>query len=157
MAPCGTLIAKTHVTQLIDSDLDASEVLLASQSGPSRAQFLDVPERRLLVAVLVDAVRILLDGDERERAGVLRWIQGVDARIPFGELCLNLELDPETTAKKLIRSAGSLRGNARRISTRRVRCVRRRSGTHYRQRDVAASTETVVCLASVESATPDAA
>ena len=144
---------------MIDSDLDASEVLLASQCEPSRAQFLDVPERRLLVAVLVDAVRILLDTDEHERAGVLRWIKGVDARIPFRELCLNLELDPETTAKRLIRSAGPRGSNAGRISTRRVACVRRRSGTRDRQRNVApgVSEEMVVCLASLESATPDAA
>ena len=74
---------------------------------------------------------------------------GVDARIPFRELCLNLELDPETTAKMLIRSAGPRRSDAGRISTRRVACVRSRSGTHDRQRDVAAavSAETVVRLA----------
>lgn len=114
---------------LAENDIEGStpESLLASQWGErSRGQFLEVPERKLLVAVLVDAVRILLGNDRRERAGVLRWIKGDDARIPFRELCHNLELDPAATARQLVGFAPARREDARRVSTRRVASIRRR-------------------------------
>lgn len=129
------------MTQLLDKDVDesAAEVLLASQwNRRSASQFLDVPERRLLVAVLVDAVRVLMSRDQKQRARVVRWVKGDDARVPFRDLCLNLDLDPDVTADTLLRSAGVRGQSARHIPTRRIAGAGRRSGTVGRRRDVAA-------------------
>lgn len=105
-------------------------MLVASQWGErSSAQFFDVPERRLLVAVLVDAVRVLLGSDPRERAGVITWVKGGSARIPFQDLCLNLDIDPERIARKLLRPR-VLRREARRrriAPRRRVSCGAKRA------------------------------
>ena len=130
------------MTQVLDRDAEdsaAADVLLASQwNQRSAAQFLDVPERRLLVAVLADAVRVLMGRDQKQRAHVVRWIKGHDARVAFHHLCVNLELDPEATAAMLLRAA-AVRGQAgRHIPTRRVACAGRRSGTVGRRRNVAA-------------------
>ncbi len=162
---CGTLVANEGVADLADKEFEESpnDGLLASQWGePSTAHFLDLPERRLLVAVLVDAVRVLVGKDPRERAGVLRWIKGDDARITFRELCHNLELDPDATTRKLLESA-QRRDDTRGVSTRRVACIGRRSGVHERQLgrqlggDQSQAWDRNLTEQSVASATHDAA
>jgi hypothetical protein len=92
---------------IADNDIDESgfDVLVGSQWGERpTAQTFDVPERKLLVAVLADAVELLARGDARERASVLAWIRGRDARVPFRDLCYNLDLDPDESARKILRS-----------------------------------------------------
>ena len=119
------------VVRTADSALEDSgyEVLVAAQWGErSTAHFFDLPERRLLVAVLVDAVRLLLGSDPRERAAVIRWVkaEGEGARVPFRDLCYNLDLDPDQTARKLLRPDVLRREAQRMASRRRVRCAGRR-------------------------------
>ncbi len=101
---------------IADTDIDESgfEGLVGAQWGERpTAQWFDVPERRLLVAVLADAVQLLACGDARERASVLAWIRGRDARVPFRDLCHNLDLDPDESARKILR-ADAMRREARR-------------------------------------------
>jgi hypothetical protein len=63
----------------------------------------DVPERRLLVAVLVDAVRCLQSSGEKERNEVLAWIRLTHgpARLSFGAMCEGLGFEPEPLARRL--------------------------------------------------------
>ena len=65
--------------------------------------FTDVPERRLLLAVLFDAVRCLQAGTKQRRE-VLTWIRGeyASARIPFQALCDGLELEAAPLARRLL-------------------------------------------------------
>jgi hypothetical protein len=106
----------------LDDEFDG---LVAAQWGHrSTSRFFDVPERRLLVAVLVDAVRVLTGSNRRERANVLGWIRGQAARIPFLDLCHNLDLDPHRTSSTLLRGRSEVFGRearrSRRASTRRA-------------------------------------
>lgn len=115
---------------IVDRDFDDSAlgVLVTSQWGErSLSQFFDVPERRLLLAVLVDAVRVMLGDDLEERAGVVRWMRGGAARIPFADLCHNLEVDPVVTARRLRGPLDACREALRSqaVTTRRVPSVRR--------------------------------
>ena len=66
----------------------------------------DVPERRLLVAVLVDAVHCL-QGGEKERAEALTWIRHGrgPARISYGVLCEALGLEPQPLIRRLLHSS----------------------------------------------------
>jgi hypothetical protein len=122
-------IAICDMATMVDKEFDESAcgVLVASQWGErSLSQFFDVPERRLLVAVLVDAMRVMLENDRRERAAVVRWIRGAAARIPFAHLCYNLEIDPDETARRLLRPRVDCRSalRAQPVTTRRVPAVR---------------------------------
>jgi hypothetical protein len=83
---------------------DATDDLVPSQWLDSvRATFTDVPERRLLIALLFDVMRVLLGGNTKERAEISAWIRGTnDARIPFALLCDALELDPSCLARRLL-------------------------------------------------------
>lgn len=63
--------------------------------------FFDVPEHRLLLAVLSDAVRQLREGVS-QRAEVVRWIKGHAARIPFQALCDGLHVDADALTRRLI-------------------------------------------------------
>jgi hypothetical protein len=65
--------------------------------------FTDVPERRLLVAVLMDAIRCL-QGVGRPRTEVLSWIGGeyATARIPFQSLCDGLEMEAAPLRRRLL-------------------------------------------------------
>jgi len=65
--------------------------------------FTDVPERRLLVAVLMDAVRCLqLVG--RPRTEVVSWMRGERAaRISFQSLCEDLGLQAASLGPRLLR------------------------------------------------------
>ena len=116
----------TNVNHELDESVDG---LVASQwDERSSTLFFDVPERRLLVAVLVDAVRVLCGNNSRERAGVVSWVRGEPARIPFRDLCYNLDLDPNRTARRLLSSA-IMRQHAQ---STRISTVRRTSVRHAR-------------------------
>ena len=69
--------------------------------------FTDMPERRLLVAVLLDAVRSLQTGGGKQRTAVLAWIRGDNAaaRIPFQSLCDGLGMEAAPLARRLLRPA----------------------------------------------------
>ena len=114
----------------VNHDLDDSvDGLVPSQWGErSTSLFFDVPERRLLVAVLVDAVRVLCGTNRRERAAVLSWVRGEAARIPFLDLCYNLNLDPNRTARRLLGSAVKRQD----AQSSRISSVRRTAVRHTR-------------------------
>jgi hypothetical protein len=85
-----------------------------------RAAFTDVPERRLLIALLFDVIRVLQGGNAKERAEISAWIRGTNAaRIPFGLLCDALELEPTCLARRL------LHGKVRKVSRFRARAAKR--------------------------------
>jgi hypothetical protein len=65
--------------------------------------FTDVPERRLLVAVLMDAVRCL-ETAGRPRTEVVSWIRGEKAtvRIPFASLCESLGMEAAPLGRRLL-------------------------------------------------------
>ncbi len=101
---------------------DVPEEYLRSQWDDQRTRaFLDLPERRLLIAVLADAVRLLQCGGAKDRAEVAAWIRGHPARISFVALCDELHLAVETTARAML-AYGAVRGSRRlrrRITLRR--------------------------------------
>jgi hypothetical protein len=86
------------------NDGSPCDELLASQWLDRQLPcFTDVPERRLLVAVLLDAVRCLQSGGTRQRTEVLAWIRGdhAAARIPFRSLCDGLEMEAAPLARRM--------------------------------------------------------
>ena len=84
-----------------DSDHSCPDQLTASQWFDRVVpDFFDVPERRLLLAVLSDAVRRLQAG-VKQRTEVLRWMKGHAARIPFQALCDGLRIDAGSLARRL--------------------------------------------------------
>ena len=95
------------------------EQLVASQwfdrLSPSVSE---VPERRLLVAVLADAIRCLQDGSDRERNEVMAWLRSehVNARLSFRWLCEGLGLEVIPLVRRLL----ALVGDTTRVSRRRV-------------------------------------
>ncbi len=96
--------------------------LLASQCLDSVLPcFTDVPERRLLVAVLVDAVRCLGLGG-RQRIEVLAWIRGdyATARIPFQSLCEGLDFEAAPLARRLLLPTSADTRTHRRVGVRRM-------------------------------------
>jgi hypothetical protein len=64
----------------------------------------DIPERRLLVAVLLDAIRCLQIGGQRDRAAVIAWIQSAygPARLSFGMICDGLGFETRALARRLL-------------------------------------------------------
>src|SRR5688572_27432419 len=99
-----------------------SDELLASQWVDRRLPcFTDVPERRLLVAVLLDGVRCLALGG-RQRMEVLAWIRGdySTARIPFRSLCEGLDLEAAPLARRLVLSPSLSDKVHRRVGVRRM-------------------------------------
>jgi hypothetical protein len=100
-----------------------SDELLASQWVDRMSPcFTDVPERRLLVAVLLDAVRCLTLGVGRPRTEVLAWIRGdyASARIPFRSLCDGLDIEAELLARRLLRPPTLDAKVHRRVGVRRL-------------------------------------
>jgi hypothetical protein len=88
----------------IESDGFPCDEILASQWVDRLLPcFTDVPERRLLVAVLFDAVRALARG-RRERAEVMAWIRGAfpTAPIQFDVLCDGLGLEATSLSRRLL-------------------------------------------------------
>ena len=87
-----------------------------------RAAFMDLPERRLLIALLFDVIRVLQGGNVKERAEISAWIRGTNgARIPFLLLCDALEIEPTCLARRL------LHGTVAKVSRFRGRASKRRA------------------------------
>lgn len=106
------------------ADSICPEELVPSQwFGRFVPSFFDVPERRLLLAVLSDAVRLLHAG-RKQRAEVLAWIRGQPARITFEALCDELAIDAATAARQLVGTQAP-----RPITLRRLRAYRQ-GGEH---------------------------
>ena len=104
------------------NDECSSDELLASQwSDRTLPCFTDVPERRLLVAVLLDGVRCLALGG-RHRLEVLAWIRGdhASARIPFRWLCDGLDIEALPLARRLMLPPRPNAKVHRRVGVRRM-------------------------------------
>ncbi len=82
----------------------------------------DIPERRLLVAVLADAVRCLQSGSVKERTEVFAWMRSAygPARFSFGALCDALGLEVDLVARRL-RTLASETGTVQRVHRTRGR------------------------------------
>jgi hypothetical protein len=96
-----------------------SDALVASQWF-DRLRSTDVPERRLLLAVLVDAIRCLQGGNAKERIEAAEWVRGENgnARLLFRSLCDGLGLEEVPVARRLLEIACN---EARLLGRRRVR------------------------------------
>jgi hypothetical protein len=82
---------------------DSDDVLPSQWMDRVRAASDDCPERRLLVALLFDVIRVLHGGGRKERAEISAWIRGTNrARMPFQLLCEALELEPTCLARRLL-------------------------------------------------------
>ncbi len=64
--------------------------------------FFDLPERRLLLAVLMHALRMLRKGNLKEQNHVVLWIRGQEARLTFQDVCDGLELDANDVAPQMV-------------------------------------------------------
>ncbi len=94
-----TMNAANVGTEALSDDLVVSQWY--DRQSPS---FMDVPERRLLLAVLVDAIRCLQSNDERQRTQVAAWVRGENgnARLSFRSLCEGLGLDLAPLGHRLL-------------------------------------------------------
>jgi hypothetical protein len=92
------------------------QLVPAQWSARLLPSFFDVPERRLLLAVLSDAVRLLHAG-RKGRAEVVAWIRGQPARITFQELCDELAIDAVSAGRHLVRTQEASVISHRRIHT----------------------------------------
>lgn len=103
----------------------ADDMLPSQWLDQLSASFNDRPERRLLIAILFDAMRVLRSGGLKQRSEITAWIRGTNAaRIPFRFLCESLDLEPIYLERRLLqatRDAGPrLRSHARRKRTPHV-------------------------------------
>lgn len=87
-----------------NNDFACDEILASQWLDRVLPCFTDVPERRLLVAVLLDAVHSLQTGGGKQRTEVLAWIRGDNAaaRIPFRSLCDGLGMEAAPLARRLL-------------------------------------------------------
>jgi hypothetical protein len=78
----------------------------------------DVPERRLLFAVLVDAIRCLQAGSGQEQEDVANWIRGENgpARLSFRTVCEGLNFEAVALARRVLQ----LTGTDKRVGRRRL-------------------------------------
>ena len=77
--------------------------ILPSQVRDQMSAATDVPERRLLIALLFDAIRLLQAGGVKQQAEIVSWIRGMNAaRVPFRVLCEGLDLEPAWLARQLL-------------------------------------------------------
>lgn len=106
-----------------DDGLPSDELLASQWLDRQLPCFTDVPERRLLIAVLLDAVRCLQLGGGRQRTEVLAWIRDeyASARLPFRSLCDGLELEPAQLARRLLLPAMRSPTRHRRVGVRPMR------------------------------------
>ena len=110
---------RSRIMGINANDSSCPDELVPSQwFGRFVPSYLDVPERRLLLAVLSDAVRLLHAG-RKQRAEVLAWIRGQPARITFQAVCDELAIDAATAARQLVRTQAP-----RPITLRRLRAYR---------------------------------
>jgi hypothetical protein len=97
----------------LDNSMPETETVVVDDMLPSQwldrvgASLADMPERRLLVAVLFDAIRLLHYGGIKQRDEVIAWIQGRNgtARIPFTVLCDGLNLEPREFARRVLQTS----------------------------------------------------
>jgi hypothetical protein len=81
----------------------STDDILPSQLRDQMSSVTDVPERRLLIALLFDAIRILHNGAGKQRSEIVSWIRGMNAaRVPFRVLCEGLDLEPAWLARQLL-------------------------------------------------------
>ncbi len=83
----------------------ATDGLVASQWFDRLAPcFTEVPERRLLLAVLVDAIRCLQDAKAEHRTQAAAWIRGANgnARLLFQDVCDGLGFDVVGLRRRLL-------------------------------------------------------
>jgi hypothetical protein len=84
----------------------------------------DVPERRLLLAVLVDAIRCLQGANDRERKEVVAWVHSehANARLSFRWVCdgLGLELVPLGRRLLVLAAIGTTPVGHRRVQSSRT-------------------------------------
>ena len=79
------------------------DVMPSQWMDQARAALTDVPERRLMIALLFDVIRVLHGGGVKQRAEISAWIRGTNAaRIPFRLLCEALEIEPTCLARRLL-------------------------------------------------------
>jgi hypothetical protein len=90
----------------VDTGFPSDQMLASQPVDRVSTSFIDVPERRLLVAVLADAARCLQIGG-KPRAEVLVWVRGQKgaARLSFQFLCDGLGMEVALTARRLLKSA----------------------------------------------------
>jgi hypothetical protein len=89
----------------------------------------DVPERRLMAAVLFDAVLQLARPGSKSAAEATRWIRNRDDdNLPFSfsSVCDGLGLDPEYLARGLLSWNPHLRVDGRPLPSRRTLAPQRR-------------------------------
>ena len=80
------------------------EIVPSQWMDQNRAALTEVPERRLMIALLFDVIRVLHGGGVKQRAEISAWIRGTNAaRIPFRLLCEALDIEPTCLAQRLLR------------------------------------------------------
>jgi hypothetical protein len=86
-----------------------SDELLESQWCDRLSSATDVPERRLLLAVLVDAIRCLQGDNAKERCEAAAWVQGENGkvRLLFRSVCDGLGLEEVPVARRLLEVTGN--------------------------------------------------
>jgi hypothetical protein len=105
--------AKVNQTAQFDGEFSQAEAVLPMQFHSNRRGIRSIePLRRLMVAMLVDAVRVFQTKSEvhrpsarQEFAEVQRWIFSDDetGMFSFTPVCEALEIDPQTIRKGLVR------------------------------------------------------
>ncbi len=98
----------------------ATDGLVASQWFDRLAPCVtEVPERRLLLAVLVDAIRCLQDAKAEHRTQAAAWIRGENgnARLLFQDVCDGLGFDVVGLRRRLLSFATA---DAERIHQHRI-------------------------------------
>ena len=110
-------------------DLFVPESILPEQYfAPRPVGLADTPERRLMLAVLTDAVFQLHGADSEGAAEAEAWIrdQQSDAPFSFRSICEALAIDPSYLANGLL----ARRGDGNRLNTMRLRQPPHGSFTH---------------------------
>jgi hypothetical protein len=108
-----SMLEKLNETNQVDEEFSQAEAILPLQFFSNRRGIRSIePLRRLMVAMLVDAVRVFQTKFEarqpstrQEFAEVRRWIFSDDesGMFSFKPVCEALELDPGTIRKGLVR------------------------------------------------------
>lgn len=131
MADILSIIDRADSTDLLEAEFSAPQAILPLQFyGVRRGTSELEPLRRLMVAMLADAVRCFQTkfdrrqpGKRQEFAEVQCWLfsDGGDGPFSFMAVCDALEIDPEIVRQGLLRWA------AERLSGRKPRMIRRSS------------------------------
>jgi hypothetical protein len=129
------------IDELDDEFLQAEAVLPLQFHGARRGASTMEPLRRLIVAVLVDAIRCFqtkLDARQpakrQEFAEVRSWIFSDDDNgfFSFRAVCDELEIDPKAIRKRLVQwEKGKLAGEKPRLMIRRLTPVAKRISTPW--------------------------